>query len=136
MIFCLLGRHDWSTLSYSGRGVIAGYRKCVLCSTEQTLIYDFRGQEHRWVKGKFVSDRIGEPMRVFVFAGSVSSFQEVVEEMSMEVGNTYYIWMVREENWRELDGYPHPSLVLPPDWKDNPLTDDYRFRLLLTTGHT
>lgn len=135
MIRCLFG-HDWNTLSYSGRGVIAGYRKCDRCLAEQTMLYDFNIGEHRWVKGKFVSDQIGEPQRVFIFAGSRSSLLEAIHELSLDLFNGYYVLMSREEDWKELDGYPFPSVFLPPDWKDNPLTDDYRFRLLISTGHT
>jgi hypothetical protein len=89
------------------------------------------------LKGKFVADEIGDAQRVFVFAGSNSSFLETITEVSLELerADLFFIWVIREENWRDVEAHPHPFIVLPPDYKENPMTDDYRFRLLVSTGH-
>jgi hypothetical protein len=135
-IGCLLNAHAWNRKLYSGTGSISGYRKCSNCSREETRIYDFRRQKAIWLKGKYVREEIGYPTQIFVFAGSRSSFTHVVTELSDEFpkGDVVFFWVTENFDWKEIEACSNPEIHLAPDYKEEPLTDDYRFRRLVMTG--
>jgi hypothetical protein len=70
---------DWDEVTYSGRGVILGYRECLVCGRKQTRLHNYATGEDEWVDGKFVDSQ--EREFVFVFAGSGSAFHATVKKM-------------------------------------------------------
>ena len=132
---CMFGHHDWITREYSGRGLATGYRKCLYCPAEQTRLYDYRKKLLVWLDGKFVQDDIEEDQTAYVFAGSQASFQDTINAVKRELPHTKFMWMRDPKDWELVSKIRSPLVFYPSDWKDNALTDDYRFLLLITKGY-
>src|ERR1043165_2800197 len=105
-ISCLLGWHGWITKEYSLKGIVHGYRMGFRCQREETMRYEYRLQKPIWVQGKYVSEEIGEPQRIFIFAGSGKGFHNAVNIIREDPdvhGELIFIWVKDSTLWDEIE---------------------------------
>lgn len=126
-------RHTWYEELWSARGPVLGYRHCTACNRVETMLFDYTKDAPVWVAGDFGSRK---SERVFIFAGTQSSFKESMDLIQREAGRPVLcVWMRYGTDWEHLTSYRDPQIYLAADWKEADTVDDPRFRLLVAVGH-
>lgn len=89
------------------------------------------------MRGTFVNEVIGEPQDVFIFAGTLHSYKNKAQEIQRNhPGEKFFFHLAQtEKNLEDMQRRVTPVIALADDWYDSPMLLDYRFKLLVTTGH-
>jgi hypothetical protein len=84
-----------------------------------------------------VNESIDDHQVVYIFAGSVGAYRQKVDQIAKArpKDKLSYRLVWREEDMLDMQKSVTPIIELAEDWYESPQLLDYRFKLLVTTGH-